>query len=371
MMAYIHQQNQKKKHPHIHMPLSGAAIGNGWFDPYHQYGVQEAAYGHGILGRAQKYALDEKERACQAAYDADVVCPEVCEELYYDVTHKAAGTGAPYLMSSYDVRKFETKNQPRVFPLGHKVLEAYLGGWDTSSPTDQQPNTIGVLYTDILKALHASPSDRIAGQRWESCSDPPADALGNYDNKGVTQEIVNLLDAGIPMLFYNGVYDLVCNHVGNEKALEHLEWKHQSDFLLAKGYAWASPSDGNIAGYMKEYENLLFLKVLNAGHMVPMDVPLPALDMIQTFMYHKSFQTFEQKIKPKAAPEHSCPVCSISGDTTQMEGRPSWMFALLGIVVGLACSYLVTRIQRRPLRFTPVDHMDAEGMEMRSIASIS
>jgi hypothetical protein len=130
--------------------------------------------------------------------------------------------------------------------------------------------------------------------------------------------------------------------------------------------------------------------------MVPMDVPLPALDMIQTFMYHKSFQTFEQTIKPKAAPEHSCPVCSSAADetdecpfcsacgkeddgdatpylivdTTQIEG-PSWMFALLVIFVGLACSCLVTRIQRRPLRFTPVDHMDSEGMEMRSMESIS
>ena len=58
------------------------------------------------------------------------------------------------------------------------------------------------------------------------------------------------------------------------------------------------------------------------------------------------------------------------GGTTQMEGPP-WMFALLGTFVGVTCSCLVTRIRRGRLRFTQVDHMDSEGMEMRSLEIIS
>ena len=403
MMAYIHQQNnnenENENQPRIRMSLSGGAIGNGSIDYYYQAGYQEAAYGHGILGIGQMYALQEKERACHAAYDAGEACPDVCEEVWRDIADNAAGMDAPHMMSIYDVRKFETRGQHKEFPQGHIILEAYLGGWDI--PHDQPD--LGVLYTDILKALHASPSDSIAGQRWESCSGPPHSAL-DYDTGTTPQEIVDLLDAGIPMLFYNGVYDLACDHVGTEKALDALEWAHQSDYLLAKRYAWASPSDGNIAGYMKETANLLFLKVLNSGHMVPMDVPLPALDMIQTFMYHRSFKTFEQNIKARVAPVHSCPVCTSAADeigncpsclacgmdnkgddipgrteevltpsiggTTKMEGPP-WMFALLGTFVGVTCSCLVTRIRRGRLRFTQVDHMDSEGMEMRSLEIIS
>jgi hypothetical protein len=61
---------------------------------------------------------------------------------------------------------------------------------------------------------------------------------------------------------------------------------------------------------------------------------------------------------------------ALIGETAQMEG-PSWMFALLGIFIAVVCSYLATRIRRRMLRFTEVDDVDSDGMEMQSIESIS
>ncbi|TNV78766.1 hypothetical protein FGO68_gene3564 [Halteria grandinella] len=38
------------------------------------------------------------------------------------------------------------------------------------------------------------------------------------------------------------------------------------------------------SGQLKEYKNFKFLRVYNAGHMVPMDQPVNALNMLQTFM---------------------------------------------------------------------------------------
>jgi len=37
--------------------------------------------------------------------------------------------------------------------------------------------------------------------------------------------------------------------------------------------------------HMKEYENLLSLKILDCGHMVPIDLPATSLDMMRTFLF--------------------------------------------------------------------------------------
>jgi carboxypeptidase D len=348
MMNFIRQQNLND--PQIHMPLTGAAIGNGWFDPVNQFNVQQAAYGHGILGRQQVHALDEKERKCREGLsrmndnDTDnsnsndtgdgngngTPVPNVCYEIMDNVIAESGGTDSPYRVSHYDNRKFEKAHTEREFPPGHKIVEAYLGGWDTP---ENKPN-MTVSYRRVLEAIHASPSnvDDAGGgtssdadsdsRRYSECKDEPYYALGDGD-EGVTSDIIDLLNDGIKLLFFNGVHDLICNHVGNEVALEHLEWKHQSEYLLAQRYAWTAPTSPEgaivkVAGYMKEYANLLFLKVLDSGHMVPMDVPLVALDMMRALIYNNnrnsSFKTYEQEITPKAATpkDDSCPVCSSS-----------------------------------------------------------
>jgi carboxypeptidase C (cathepsin A) len=39
-----------------------------------------------------------------------------------------------------------------------------------------------------------------------------------------------------------------------------------------------------VAGYYEEYDGLTFLTVKGAGHMVPQDRPVHALDMLSTFI---------------------------------------------------------------------------------------
>jgi carboxypeptidase C (cathepsin A) len=68
--------------------------------------------------------------------------------------------------------------------------------------------------------------------------------------------------ANVKLLFFNGVEDLICNHVGNEVMLEKLPWKHQDDWIKAERFAWRAESEqvSRISGYVKEFENLSFLK---------------------------------------------------------------------------------------------------------------
>eukprot|EP00980_Cylindrotheca_fusiformis_P030753 scaffold25381_cov132-Cylindrotheca_fusiformis.AAC.1 len=119
---------------------------------------------------------------------------------------------------------------------------------------------------------------------------------------------------------------MICNHVGNEIAVENFEWKYQEEYQIAPRYGWKAASTSTsskspVAGYMKEYENLMYLKIKDSGHMVPMDVPNIALDMIRTLIYEQSFENYKQDIdrqgKKKGSSDNDddddgCPICPAS-----------------------------------------------------------
>jgi len=326
MIAYILDENEKikanKKNDNdeadataaadkIYIGVSGAAIGNGWVDPFYQYAAAEAAYGHGIIGRAQMAALKDLEKQCQASLNNKRYTDGVCFNLLDNVVGESYGSKSQYKVSQYDVTKIESRRGSRAFPPGHKTVESYLGGSGAAAGMSSATTKAA------LEAIHATPS-REAGQVYAECTDPPYNALSHQDGLGVVNEVVKILEhvtdgeKQVRMLFFNGVNDLICNHVGNEIFLEKLPWKHRDDWIEAKRAGWkskSSPGD-KMSGYMKEYDNLMFLKVMNSGHMVPMDIPEVALDMMRLFMHggDGAFQYSPQNLN-RAMPNSDCPMC--------------------------------------------------------------
>jgi carboxypeptidase D len=206
----------------------------------------------------------------------------------------------------------ERKREPRRYPPGHKAVETYLGGWPLA---EWEPGTLGTEHAqDVLRAVHATAAGR-AGQRYQECTDPPYHALSWMDGKGVVDDVVDVLnhESNVQLLFFNGIYDIVCNHVGNEKFLENLPWEHADKWKRSDRYAWVAPSEreGMVSGYMKEHRNLKFLKVLDSGHMVPVDVPSQAADMMRTFIYNQSFKSSRQELDAAGDERGSCPVCPV------------------------------------------------------------
>jgi len=307
MMAYImkqqHLQEQYPEDETISVKLGGAAIGNGWFDPPVQYAAAAAAYGHGLIGRAQQAKLDEKEKECQSILKGGKYYSSKCMSLLDDIVHQSHGGNLNTRVSQYDIRQIEISSS-REFPPGHKIVESYLGNRGNAKKLFGKDFD----HNLVLKAIHAS-SSLEAGQRFQECTDPPYIALRHQDGLGVTKDIVLLLNNNIKMFFFNGIMDLICNHVGNEIALENLEWQYSKDWIQAPRYAWIS-SDKHVAGYMKEYKNLSYLKLLDSGHMVPMDQPQIALAMITTLMYPNkySFESSLQSLK-RSIPKESTSSC--------------------------------------------------------------
>lgn len=273
------------------IPLSGAAIGNGWIDPFHQYAAADAAYGAGLIGTAQRASFEDKERECQSKLKSGNYRSSVCFGLLDDIIDQSGGASGTSKVSQYDNRLWEKRGQARSFPLGHKDVETYLGG-----ARSQTNPPLKVNYRDVLAAIHAGESIK-AGQTYRECTDPPYLALQQQDGLGVVDELVRVLDheSKPHMLIFNGINDMICNHVGNEKLLDLLPWSKTSKYTQQPRHAWnaADVSDsersnftpGRPDGYIKQFENLSFLKVLESGHMVPMDQPAVSLSMMRTLVY--------------------------------------------------------------------------------------
>lgn len=290
-------------------------------DPYYQYAAAKAAYGHSLVDHAQVLALDQKEIACQKLLEAGNYRNDECSDLLDDIVDQSFGSNSPYIVSMYDARKTESRTGSRSFPPGHKIVETYLGGHRLSPQEGQMSMDI---YLAVLIALHAEATYEQARQRYQECTDPPYEALKHLDGKGVVEDLVQVLEHNsdsnngekIRMLFFNGVEDLICNHVGNEAVLENLPWKYQKNWTEAKRYAWKAKQEVVVSGYMKEFGNLLFLKLLRAGHMVPLDIPETAFEMMQIFVSNGDFSSHEQKLDRSATTETCQATCPAPGTSS-------------------------------------------------------
>jgi cathepsin A (carboxypeptidase C) len=66
-----------------------------------------------------------------------------------------------------------------------------------------------------------------------------------------------------------------------------LPWPGKDGFNKASDHSWMV--DGQEAGIARSYKGFTFLKVHNAGHMVPMNQPKNALAMLKQFLAGNAF----------------------------------------------------------------------------------
>jgi len=299
IMNYILHHNNNIKD--IRINLSGAAIGNGWVDPYHQYGVSVAAYSEGVIDLSQWAKLSEMEKQCQE-YLRKGINHFVCNQLMDHVLHNCDSERA---LSPYDSLVWGSAK----YPPGVTALEAYLG-FDTVDPPMKEDIT-----ETVLEAIHASAVTEV-NQVFKECANPPFFALMNQDSLGVVKELVHVLDSDINVLFYNGMRDFACNHVGNEVMLKNLPWKFTEDFFSSARGTWKLRHDSAPVGYVRSHKNLHFIKIKEAGHLVPMDAPFVAFEMMKMFLTQDPGTTFnslmKQQIEPKVTDFGMCEIESFA-----------------------------------------------------------
>ncbi|XP_010034179.2 serine carboxypeptidase-like [Eucalyptus grandis] len=118
-----------------------------------------------------------------------------------------------------------------------------------------------------------------------SCSSTVSNAMSQDRMKNLAEGIPALLEDGLKVLIYAGEYDLICNWLGNSRWVNAMRWSGQKQFGTSPTVPFVVA--GAEAGLMKSHGPLTFLKVHNAGHMVPMDQPKAALQMLKSWMAGK------------------------------------------------------------------------------------
>jgi len=121
-------------------------------------------------------------------------------------------------------------------------------------------------------------------KKWASCNrevqllfSGAGDYLINYH-----QLIPELLEDGIEALLYAGEMDYLCNWCGNKAWATKLEWSGKDAFNKAEDKDYKL--NGNVAGRLRNANGFHFMQVYDAGHLVPMDKPDVALDLVNKFI---------------------------------------------------------------------------------------
>ncbi|KAK7461384.1 hypothetical protein VKT23_008562 [Stygiomarasmius scandens] len=101
-----------------------------------------------------------------------------------------------------------------------------------------------------------------------------------------TFHVAALLERGIRVLVYVGEYDWLCNWIGQERWVHRMEWSGREAFVNKEMEDWVvdANEERKKSGRMKSANGLTFLIVDKAGHMVPHDKPVEALNLLKRWI---------------------------------------------------------------------------------------
>ncbi|KAI6091625.1 alpha/beta-hydrolase [Hypoxylon rubiginosum] len=120
-------------------------------------------------------------------------------------------------------------------------------------------------------------------------------STGDYEREAIVPKLASLLDAGIRVGLIYGDRDYICNWLGGEAvslALAGSSAGYASAFPSA-GYAPIIVNDTYIGGVVRQFGNLSFSRVYQAGHFVPAYQPATAFQVFARIIRGDSVSTGE------------------------------------------------------------------------------
>ncbi|XP_040568439.1 venom serine carboxypeptidase [Lepeophtheirus salmonis] len=244
------------ENPIVNMNLTGVGIGNGWISPSNHVSYSDFLKNLGlikkqtyqILHRNEKIVLDliEQGKFKRANDHRQNVLTDILALLSYT--------------NAYDITKSQSD----------------LTMWDFW-PYIQKPIVRKALH---VGNLHFSDGLRVIHELGSSIMMDQIDALGI------------VLNSGVDVLIYHGMFDLILPLSGVSQALENtLEWKGKKSWLTAprKSYWYrvSETSESQLLGYIQKAAGLSFVIVRNCGHMVPIDQPAWMFQILKDFLTKK------------------------------------------------------------------------------------
>ncbi|KAM5463183.1 hypothetical protein MauCBS54593_007593 [Microsporum audouinii] len=115
-------------------------------------------------------------------------------------------------------------------------------------------------------------------------------AIGDYPRPGWLEDLAYLLENGIKVSLVYGDRDYACNWFGGELSSLAINYTDTQNFHNA-GYAGIQVNSSYIGGQVRQYGNLSFSRVYEAGHEVPSYQPETALQIFHRALFNKDIAT--------------------------------------------------------------------------------
>jgi len=266
----------------LHVPLKGLAIGNGLTNPAEQYkwypemghfgGQKEGGHapanviskGDYYIQKAMLPACELGIAACNRGVDPDPTTGGVVNATACLAAYDACNLMGliPYELTGKNPYDMRIPCQHGRLCYDFDMIGAYLNRPEVQS-------ALGVK------------------KKWGSCNyavDISFVTAGDW-LIGYHTLLPDLLHDGIQVLIYAGDVDYICNWLGNKAWTQKLQWDHAADFNQAEDKEWKL--QGKTVAKLRSAHGLSFMQVYEAGHMVPMDQPEVALQMVSDFLSGK------------------------------------------------------------------------------------
>ena len=258
--------------------LKGIAIGNGWVSPDLQQRVYGSlGYSCGFLNYRNLVSINGQDKQCHALieqdkyYDAD---RKDCMPLWLKTIRSGGGFNA------YDYR--------------------VLGRYPFMTEMDNY-----MLDTQVMQALGVPLNRKPIGG---TCNTQLFNQFLVEFQMDYTFLLPNLLKQ-MPVLVYNGQFDIRCSVMGTDEWLRVLKWDGRTGFNSLQHSVYYV--NNVTSGIFRTHKNLTQVIIYGAGHMVPYDQPLSSLDMMIRFTRGLSFcsamNTMEGQAPPFSCFKATCP----------------------------------------------------------------
>jgi len=239
--------------------IKAIAMGNAWVEPSIQYpSYSTFGYQQKLFGVVPYLASKAGFALCQLLIKLNVfgLAYKECNTFTNLLQDGFFGLSKPF--NPMNIRESATNGMKT--PLGNGDLGAFLNRPDVIS-------SIGVQ-----------------NKEWDMCNGDVYNHLKPDIVKPFMSEVEEILGHKIKVLLYSGDLDFVCNWEGGLEWTNKLKWEGEAGFKSAEFQQWFK-EEGVPAGEVKKYDLLTFVKVYDAGHIVPADQPESAYEMLIKFLY--------------------------------------------------------------------------------------
>ncbi|CAG8523259.1 5693_t:CDS:10 [Dentiscutata heterogama] len=243
------------------MNLKTIGIGDGWIDPMIQYAS--------LIDYSQQNSLHSSDVLANMS-TAYPTCKSLLSTCYNTSTNKDCSSADDYC---YD----------HVFtPFASNLncnIDDIRASWDSSPPEDY----INYLSRpDVMSAIGAK-------IQYTECSDDAYMAFTETADLQVARttmnQIIQILNYGIPTLLYFGDSDANCNWIGGLNISKSLNWKYKTNFNSATLRNFIV--NNKPVGQVQSSNCLTFLKMNQAGHEVPFYQPQNSLQMFTRWINNR------------------------------------------------------------------------------------